>query len=55
MKLSFGYSPCPNDTLAFYALAHGKIDLRGYEFSISLEDVETLNQKALPGTYDITK
>ncbi|MBU2454074.1 MAG: 1,4-dihydroxy-6-naphthoate synthase, partial [Proteobacteria bacterium] len=31
------------------------IDLHGYGFDIGIEDVETLNQKASKGTYDITK
>ena len=49
------YSSCPNDTFIFKAIARQLIDLRGYEFGIVLEDVETLNQKALKGTHDITK
>ncbi|QTA83450.1 Menaquinone biosynthesis family protein [Desulfonema limicola] len=54
-KLSLGYSPCPNDTFIFYALAHNKIDLHDLEFSIKLEDVETLNQYAKKGMLDISK
>jgi len=53
--LSLGYSPCPNDTFIFYALAHKKIDADGLDFREILLDVETLNQKALKGELDITK
>ncbi|GFO97309.1 hypothetical protein ig2599ANME_1509 [groundwater metagenome] len=53
-KLSLGYSPCPNDTFIFYALAHKKV--RGsVEFSETLKDVETLNRMALRGELDVTK
>ena len=52
-KLAF--SSCPNDTFIFKAIARQLIDLHGYCFDIVLEDVETLNQKAAKGTYDITK
>lgn len=49
------YSPCPNDTFIFKALARQLIDLQGYRFNIVLEDVETLNQRAKKGVHDITK
>jgi 1,4-dihydroxy-6-naphthoate synthase len=55
MKLSIAYSPCPNDTFIFDALAHGKIDTEGLEFEIHHDDVESLNKHALDDTYDITK
>lgn len=55
MKISLGYSPCPNDTFIFDALAHGKIDLEGIEFDIRLADVEALNQQARAGKVDVTK
>jgi len=55
MKLTLGFSPCPNDTFLFDALVHRKIDTEGLEFSISLGDVEELNQKAFAGDLDITK
>ncbi len=49
------YSPCPNDTFIFKAIARKLIDLRGYEFDIAIEDVETLNKAAEKGIYYITK
>ncbi|MGN8058809.1 menaquinone biosynthesis family protein [Pedobacter sp. 22163] len=55
MKLTLGFSPCPNDTFVFDALIHHKIDTEGLEFEVSYDDVETLNQKALKGELDITK
>ncbi|MES2448053.1 MAG: 1,4-dihydroxy-6-naphthoate synthase [Bacteroidota bacterium] len=55
MKLTLGFSPCPNDTFIFDALIHGKIDTEGLTFDVSFDDVETLNQKAMRGDLDITK
>ncbi len=55
MKLSLGFSPCPNDTFIFDALIHHKIDTEGLEFEVFYDDVETLNQKAMRGELDITK
>lgn len=55
MKLTLGFSPCPNDTFIFDALVNKKIDTEGLEFEAMLEDVETLNQWALQGNLDITK
>lgn len=55
MKLSIGFSPCPNDTFIFDALVHHKVDTEGLEFDVVLDDVEALNQKAFKGELDITK
>jgi len=55
MKLTLGFSPCPNDTFIFDALIHHKIDTEGLDFEVYFDDVETLNQKALSGTLDVTK
>ncbi len=55
MKLSLGFSPCPNDTFIFDAMVHGKVDTEGLEFDVVMEDVEQLNQKAFAGELDITK
>ncbi len=55
MKFSLGFSPCPNDTFIFFALLHNKIDTRGFEFVPVIEDVETLNRKALRNELDVTK
>ena len=55
MRLTLGFSPCPNDTFIFDALVNNKIDTQGLEFDVVLEDVETLNQWSLEGKLDITK
>ena len=55
MKLTLGFSPCPNDTFIFDALVNHKIDTGGLDFDVVLEDVETLNQWALEEKLDITK
>ena len=55
MKLTLGFSPCPNDTFIFDAMVHGRIDTEGLEFDYFLTDVEELNRKALTYDVDITK
>jgi 1,4-dihydroxy-6-naphthoate synthase len=55
MKLTLGFSPCPNDTFIFDAMVHGRIDTEGLEFNYFLADVEELNQRAFAGNVDITK
>lgn len=52
--LTFGYSPCPNDTFAFHALTHGVIDLP-FRVEPVLLDIEELNQRAHTGAFDVTK
>jgi 1,4-dihydroxy-6-naphthoate synthase len=47
MKLTLGFSPCPNDTFIFDALVNHKIDTDGIDFEVELQDVQTLNQWAL--------
>jgi len=55
MKLTLGFSPCPNDTFIFDAMVHGRIDTEGLEFDYFLADVEELNRKAFEGDVQITK
>jgi 1,4-dihydroxy-6-naphthoate synthase len=55
MKLSLGFSPCPNDTFIFDALVNHKIDTEGFEFEPVLEDVQTLNTWAAEEKLDVTK
>src|SRR5687768_450481 len=55
MKFTLGFSPCPNDTFIFDALVNKKIDTRGLEFEVLLEDVQTLNEWATQGKLDISK
>lgn len=53
-ELTFGYSPCPNDTFAFHALTHGLIDVP-FRVTPVLLDIEELNRRAHDGAFDITK
>ena len=55
MKLSLGFSPCPNDTFIFDALVNRKIDTGDFEFEVILEDVQTLNRWAMENKLDISK
>ncbi len=55
MKLTLGFSPCPNDTFIFDAMVNGLIDTNGLTFEYVMEDVETLNLWAKEGKLDITK
>jgi 1,4-dihydroxy-6-naphthoate synthase len=55
MKLTLGFSPCPNDTFIFDALVNGRLDTGALQFETVLEDVQTLNEWALAGKLDITK
>ncbi len=52
--LSFGFSPCPNDTFAFHALAHGLIDAP-FRVQPVLLDIEELNRRARDGALELTK
>jgi 1,4-dihydroxy-6-naphthoate synthase len=54
MKIRVAHSPDSDDAFMFYALAKDKIDTRGYEFEHELNDIESLNQAALNGTYEVT-
>ncbi|HVF97263.1 MAG TPA: 1,4-dihydroxy-6-naphthoate synthase [Flavisolibacter sp.] len=55
MKLTIGFSPCPNDTFIFDALINEKIDTEALLFEPVLEDVQTLNTWAAEGKLDVTK
>jgi 1,4-dihydroxy-6-naphthoate synthase len=51
---TLGHSPDPDDAFMFYAMAENKIDLRGYRFEHRLEDIQTLNERALRGELHIS-
>lgn len=55
LRLSLGFSPCPNDCFMFDAIVHRRIDLEGLEFDVRMADVEALNRDAFAGGIDITK
>jgi 1,4-dihydroxy-6-naphthoate synthase len=48
------HSPDSDDAFMFYALTHGLLDVEGLEITHVLDDIETLNQAAFEGTYEIT-
>ncbi|MFA5159361.1 MAG: MqnA/MqnD/SBP family protein [Candidatus Omnitrophota bacterium] len=49
-----GHSPDPDDAFMFYALAHEKIDMQGFKIEHVIEDIESLNQRALKGELEVT-
>src|SRR5919109_274219 len=51
---TLGHSPDPDDAFMFYAIAKNKIDLRGYRFEHRLEDIQTLNERAMRGELHIS-
>ena len=53
-ELTFGFSPCPNDTFAFHALVHGLV---AAPFTVRpvLLDIEELNRRAHTGELDLSK
>lgn len=55
MKISLGFSTCPNDTYIFDALVNRKIDTGNLQFEPVLADVEQLNEMAFEGRLDVTK
>lgn len=55
MKLTLGFSPCPNDTFIFDALVNKKIDTGDLSFDVVLADVQTLNKWAMEDKLDISK
>ena len=55
MKLSLGFSPCPNDCFMFDAIVNRRIDLEGLSFDVRMDDVEALNRAAFADLIDVTK
>jgi 1,4-dihydroxy-6-naphthoate synthase len=54
MLIRVGHSPDPDDAFMFHALANGKIDTGPYRFTHELQDIETLNRRALKGELELT-
>ncbi len=55
MKLKIGISPCPNDTYIFHALLNQLVDTNPFEFDVTFADVQSLNEGAQSGDFDIVK
>ncbi len=54
MKLTFGFTPCPNDAFAFHALVHGLVPAP-FEVDPVLLDIEELNQRAAGADLQLSK
>jgi len=54
MKVTIAHSPDSDDAFMFYGLAKGKLDTGGLQVQHVLRDIETLNQEARRGTYEVT-
>ena len=54
MRITLGHSPDPDDAFMFYGIASGKIAEDGLEFEQILQDIETLNRRALAEELDVT-
>ena len=52
--INVGHSPDPDDAFMFHALANDKIDTGSYTFTHTLQDIETLNRRALKGELELT-
>src|SRR5215813_11481400 len=52
--ISLAHSPDSDDAFMFYALATNKIETGDLEFTHVLKDIQTLNEEARKGTYDVT-
>ena len=53
-KLTLGHSPDPDDAFMFYALAKELIPTHGFRFEHVLQDIQTLNERAIRGELDIS-
>ena len=52
--LRIGHSPDADDAFMFYALATGKVTIEGFEIEQVIEDIESLNRRALRGELEVT-
>ncbi|MFO0866070.1 MAG: MqnA/MqnD/SBP family protein [Gemmataceae bacterium] len=52
--ITVGHSPDPDDAFMFYALAHDKIDTGDLTFRHELQDIETLNRRAMRGELEVS-
>lgn len=53
-KIRVGHSPDPDDAFMFYAIAHNKINTDGMKFSHVIEDIESLNRRAMKAELEVT-
>jgi len=55
LKLKIGISPCPNDTFIFHALLNQLVGTKPFKFDVTFSDVQSLNEGAQTGDFDIVK
>jgi 1,4-dihydroxy-6-naphthoate synthase len=53
-RIRIGHSPDPDDAFMYYAIAKGKVETSGYAVEQVLEDIESLNRRALAGELEVT-
>ena len=53
-RVRVGHSPDPDDAFMFHGIAAGRIDCEGFEIEQVLEDIESLNRRALRGELEVT-
>ncbi len=53
-ELTLGHSPDPDDAFMFFGLAADRVDTKGWSFRHILQDIQTLNERAMRGELDIT-
>ena len=54
MRIRVGHSPDPDDAFMFYGFAKGAVKLEGYEFVEVVEDIESLNKRAMRSELEVT-
>jgi 1,4-dihydroxy-6-naphthoate synthase len=54
MHVRIGFSADPDDAFMFWGLSSGTVDPRGFEFEPVIEDIQTLNERALSGELEVT-
>ena len=52
--LQIGHSPDPDDAFMFCALSHGAVKIRDFEIDHVLEDIQSLNERAMNGDLEVT-
>ncbi len=53
-RVRIGHSPDPDDAFMYYAIAKGRVDTTGFAVEQVLEDIESLNRRALSGELEVT-
>ena len=52
--IQVGHSPDPDDAFMFYGIQAGKVNTFGYKVDHVVEDIESLNQRAMKGELEVT-